>query len=63
MNIKAENWIFTHPWKKLTVKEAVIKYSKTKNPIDPDEMGVRDLFEYVKSLDPKTDLEKFTIIF
>ena len=50
---------FTPPWTKITVKEAIKKYSKTNEPIDPDTIRFEDLLKYVQSLEPETDFEKF----
>ncbi len=50
---------FTPPWKRITVKEAIKENSKAIHPIDPDTITFKNLFKYVQSLEPKTDLEKF----
>ena len=48
---------FTSPWKRITVKEA-IKINSEKNK-DVDQMDFKSLFEFVRSLEPDTDLKKF----
>ena len=49
-------------WEEITLKEAVKKYSVTAVPVDPDKMDFKNFLEYVKSLDPKGDFEKFEAV-
>ena len=54
---------FNKPWQRVTLKEAVKKYSVTGRPVDPDKMDFKDLLEYAKSLDPKGDFKKFEEVY
>ena len=45
----------TPPWKRITVKEAIREYGKK----DVDRMDFKSLFDYICSLEPEADLEKF----
>ncbi|MCY4512315.1 MAG: lysine--tRNA ligase [Bdellovibrionales bacterium] len=46
---------FTPPWKRMTVKEAIKTYSEQNT--DVDQMDLKSLFEYVRSLEPEVDLK------
>ena len=46
-------------WKKISLQDAVKKYSQAKQSIDPNQMRFKDLLAYVQSLDPKADFRKF----
>ena len=46
-------------WEEITLKEAVKKYSE----VDPDKMDLKELLEYVKSLDSKGNFEKFEAVY
>lgn len=48
---------FEKKWEKITLKQAVQKHSP--HSIDVDSMDLKNLVEYVKSLDDKADLKKF----
>jgi len=50
-----KNIDFTTPWERLTVKEAVKKYSS----IDFDQMSYDEIFKYVQSCEFQIDLKKF----
>ena len=57
---QGKNLDFTLPWKRITVKEAIKTYSQ-KNK-DVDQMDFKSLLEYVRSLEPETDLKKFEAV-
>ena len=47
----------TPPWPRLSLKEAVKKYAQ----IDPDKLSFKELFSFVKDLEPKISLEKIAL--